>query len=179
MTQVGQAATPHSPTKLSGLLDLQSKWNEAETGNPAGEGNLQISDGKLEGVDILHDLSSAFNLPEMSDPEIKSVTAHFRVANKTTSFDNMHLISTTFEMSGKGTIDPNGNLAADMVLTLHADAFSRIPPIATGFFTKLPDGGGSIPYKLGGTGAEAAIRSHHPDFCERLEDPEEHQENLR
>jgi uncharacterized protein involved in outer membrane biogenesis len=151
MTQLGQAATPNSPTKMSGLLDLQSKWNYVETGKPTGEGDLQISNGKLEGVDILHDLATAFNLPEMSDPVITSVTTHFQVANGTTHFDNLKLISTTFEMSGKGTIDPAGNLSADMVLTLHADAFSRIPPIATGFFTKLPDGGGSIPYKLSGT----------------------------
>jgi uncharacterized protein involved in outer membrane biogenesis len=154
LAQLGQAATPDSPTKLSGSLALQSVWTNVETSTFFGQGDLQISNGKLEGVKLLHDLAGAFQLQDMSDPDLKSVSTHFQVAAGTTHFDHLQIISTVFEMSGSGVIDPAGNLNANMTLTLHPDAFKQIPSYATAFFTKLPDGGGSIPYQLTGTVAD-------------------------
>jgi hypothetical protein len=86
----------------------------------------------------------------MSDPDLKNVTFHFEAADGTTQFSNLHIESTVFEMTGSGVIDPQGGINADMVLILHEDAFRKIPGEAAAFFSKLPDGGGSIPFHLSG-----------------------------
>jgi hypothetical protein len=151
MAQAGQAANPSSPTKLSGSLNLQSTWHSVETAQLYGEGDAQITGGKLEGVTILNELSTAFRLKEMSDPVLESVTVHFNVAKGTTRFSNLDVKSTIFEMTGYGVIDPQGGLSADMALILNPDAMNQIPRIATSAFTKNADGGGSIPFHLSGT----------------------------
>jgi uncharacterized protein involved in outer membrane biogenesis len=153
MLQVGQAANPTSPTKLSGLLNLQSIWHGVETARLTGEGDAQITGAKLEGVTILNELSTALHLPALNDPDISKITTHFTVADGTTHFDQLVIEATTFRMTGSGDIDPKGNLSADMVMTLNPDSMKLIPGIAATAFTKLPDGSGSIKYHLSGTAA--------------------------
>ncbi len=151
MAQVGQAAKPGAPTRLSGTLALQSTWTAVETGKLTGQGTAQIANAKLVGDPLINELADAFRVPEMHDPDLSDITLQFQVANGTTHFENLKIVSASFEMNGSGDIDPKGNLNADMLLTLHADAYARIPPIAKTAFTPLPDGGGSIPFKLSGT----------------------------
>jgi hypothetical protein len=151
MAQVGQAAKPGAPTRLSGTLALQSTWNAVETGKLTGQGAAQIVNAKLMGDPLINELADAFRVPEMHDPDLSSIVVLFQVANGSTHFNNLKILSASFEMSGSGDIDPQGNLAADMLLTLHADAYAKIPPIAKTAFTQLPDGGGSIPFTLSGT----------------------------
>jgi hypothetical protein len=151
MSQVGQAATPHSSTKFSGSLNLQSIWHGVETARLTGEGDAQITGAQLKGVVILNELSTALRLPGMRDPEFSKITTHFRVAHGTTHFDGLVMEAATFRMTGSGDIDPKGNLSADMVMTLDPDSMKQIPGIATTAFSKLPDGSGSIPFHLGGT----------------------------
>lgn len=151
VAQIGKTANPNSPTTLTGSLALQSKWSGVETGKLTGEGDAQITDGTLSGVSILRDLATALRIKELSEPILKSVTVHFQVANGTTRFSNLRIESTVFEMTGNGVIDPQGRLDANMVLTLHGDAMGAIPGAVTGFFSKLPGGGGSIPFHIGGT----------------------------
>jgi uncharacterized protein involved in outer membrane biogenesis len=151
VSQIGRSASPDSSTRLSGSLALQSKWSGVETGKLTGEGDAQITDGKLEGVSILHDLASILRVGALSDPDLKSVTIHFQVANGSTHFTDLRIESTVFEMTGSGVIDAQGGLDADMVLSLHADAMGTIPRAASSVFSILPGGGGSIPFHLGGT----------------------------
>jgi len=151
MLQVGQAATPNSPTKLSGMLNLQSIWHGVETARLTGEGDAQITGGQLKGVVLLNDLATALKLPVMRNPEFSKITTHFEVAHGTTHFDQLIMESSAFKMTGSGEIDPRGNLSANMVMTLNADSMKQIPGIATTAFSKLPDGSGSIPFHLGGT----------------------------
>ncbi len=56
MVQLTAATISNSSAKLSGSLDLQSKWRGAETGVLDGEGDAQLTNGKLAGVKILHDV---------------------------------------------------------------------------------------------------------------------------
>lgn len=112
---------------------------------------MQITGGKLVGDVLLNELATAFQLKEMNDPDLKSVTTHFQINNGTTRFSNLQIESTVFEMTGSGVIDPQGGINADMVLTLHDDALKKIPAVAASFFSKLPTGGGSIPFHLSGT----------------------------
>jgi uncharacterized protein involved in outer membrane biogenesis len=151
VAQVGQAANPGSSSRLQGQLALQSKWHGAETGKLTGEGDAQVSGGRIEGISVLNDLATALQVQELHDPELKSVTVHFEVANGETHFSNLDIESTVFAMTGDGVINAQGGLNADMVLTLHADAMGGIPGAALGFFSKLPTGGGSIPFHLSGT----------------------------
>ena len=151
VAQVGRAANPNSSTVLSGALALQSKWHDVETGKLTGEGDAQITDGRLEGVPVLSDLAVALRIRELRDPVLKSVTTHFEVAGGTTRFSNLRIESTVFEMTGDGTIDPQGRLDANMVLTLHGDAMGAIPGAVATVFSKLPGGGGSIPFHISGT----------------------------
>jgi len=153
MLQVGEAATPHSSTKLSGSLNLQSIWHGVETARLTGEGDAQITGAQLTGVVLLNELATALKLPGLHDPEFSKITTHFHVAGGTTHFDGLDMEATTFRMTGNGEIDPKGNLSANMVMTLNADSMRRIPGIAATAFSKLPDGSGSIPFHLGGTSA--------------------------
>jgi uncharacterized protein involved in outer membrane biogenesis len=163
VAQIGKAANPNSSTALSGSLALQSKWQGAETGKLTGEGDAQITDGKLSGISILRDLATALRVREMSEPVLKSVTVHFQVANGTTHFTNLHLESVVFEMTGSGTINPQGRLEANMVLILHGNAMGMIPGAVTTVFSKLPGGGGSIPFHISGT-----VASPQADLGPRL-----------
>jgi len=151
VAQVGHAANPDSSTVLSGSLALQSKWHDAETGKLTGEGDAQITGGKLEGVPVLSDLAGALRIKELRDPVLKNVTTHFEVANGTTRFSNLRIESDVFDMTGDGTIDPQGRLDANMVLTLHGDAMGVIPGAVASVFSKLPGGAGSIPFHISGT----------------------------
>jgi uncharacterized protein involved in outer membrane biogenesis len=151
VAQVGHAANPNSSTVLSGALALQSKWHDAETGKLTGEGDAQITGGRLQGVPVLSDLATALQIKELRDPVLKSVTTHFQVAEGTTRFSNLRIESDVFEMTGDGTIDPQGRLDANMVLTLHGDAMGAISGAVASVFSKLPGGGGSIPFHISGT----------------------------
>ena len=53
VAQLTAATVSNSSAKLSGSLDLQSKWRGVETGVLDGEGDAQLTNGKLEGVKIL------------------------------------------------------------------------------------------------------------------------------
>ena len=59
MAQLTAATNSNSAAKLSGSLDLQSKWRGIESGrsHSRGRGRAVLTDGKLEGVKILQDLS--------------------------------------------------------------------------------------------------------------------------
>jgi hypothetical protein len=151
MAQIGQTANPDSATKLSGALAFQSKWQGVETGKLTGEGDAQITDGKLTGVTIMRDLATALRVGGLSEPDLKSVTIHFQVANGSTRFTGLRIESTDFEMTGNGVIDAQGGLDANMVLTLNGGAMGGIPGAAASFFSKLPGGAGSIPFHIGGT----------------------------
>lgn len=151
LAQFGAATKPNSPEKLSGSLSSQGEWSGAETAKLNGQGDAQIVDGKLVGNTLMHDLAGAFELPEMADPDLQNVTVHFEIANGTTRFSKLLIKSVVFDMSGQGTVDPQGNLTADMHLIIHDDAMKRVPPYTVPFFTKLSQGGSSIPFKLTGT----------------------------
>lgn len=149
--KIGATANPGASTHLSGSLALQSKWQGVEAGKLTGQGDAQISGGKLTGVTMLKDLAFALRVNGLAEPELKSVTTHFQVAEGTTRFTGLRIDSDVFAMTGDGVIDPQGRLSADMVLTLHGSAMGGIPGVAASFFSKLPGGEGSIPFHLGGT----------------------------
>ncbi len=136
---------------MSGSLALQSKWHGVETGKLTGEGDAQITDGRLKGVPLLRDLATALRVRELSEPLLKSVTTHFQVADGATRFTNLRIESDVFEMTGDGTIDAQGRLDANMVLTLHGSAMGVLPGAVASVFSKLPGGAGSIPFHIGGT----------------------------
>ena len=123
-----------------------------ETGKLTGEGDAQITNGKLTGVTVLRDLASALRVQALSEPDLKSVTVHFQVADGSTHFTNLRIESSIFEMTGDGVINAQGGLDANMVLTLHGDSMGPgIPGAAASLFSKLPGGAGSIPLHLTGT----------------------------
>jgi hypothetical protein len=166
VAQVGRAANPDSSSSLSGSLALQSKWHGVETGKLTGEGDAQITGGKLRGVSVLHDLATILQIRDLSEPDLKSVTVHFEVADGSTHFSNLRIESEVFDMTGHGVIDPQGNINADMELTLHSGAMGAIPGGAISLFSKLPGGGGSIPFHIGGT-----LSSLHTNLSSNIFNP--------
>jgi hypothetical protein len=151
VAQIGKAASPGSSTTLTGSLALQSKWHGVETGKLAGEGDAQITGGKLSGVSVLHDLSTILQIRDLSEPDLKHVSVHFEVANGSTHFSDLRIESEVFDMTGAGVIDPQGRIDANMELTLHGNAMGALPGAAVSLFSKLPGGGGSIPFHINGT----------------------------
>jgi len=151
VAQLTAATISGSSAKLSGSLDLQSKWRGVETGALDGEGDAQLSNGKLEGVKILHDVSQVLRIKELDSPEITSAKTHFLVQNQQTKFIGLQLVSPVFQITGDGTVDFNGNLNANLVLILGSGAMAKLPKEAAGSFVQQPDGSGSIAFQVTGT----------------------------
>jgi len=151
VAQIGKAANPDSASALSGSLALQSKWHGVETGKLTGEGDAQITGGKLSGVSVLHDLATILQIRDLSEPELKHVSVHFSVAEGSTHFSDLRIESEVFDMTGSGVIDPQGRIDANMELALHSGAMGALPGAAVSLFSKLPGGGGAIPFHISGT----------------------------
>jgi uncharacterized protein involved in outer membrane biogenesis len=151
VAQLTAATISNSSAKLSGSLDLQSKWRGVETGELNGEGDAQLVNGKLEGVKILQQLAQVLRAKELNAPAINSAKTHFVVQNQQTKFIGLQLESTGFAITGDGTIAFNGNLNANLVLILKRDTMGRLPKDAAASFVQQPDGSGSIAFQVTGT----------------------------
>jgi uncharacterized protein YhdP len=151
VAQISSVVNTTSSARLSGSLDLQSKWQGVETGAASGEGDAQLTDGKLQGVAILTQLAGVLRIKELNDPILRKVQTHFQVANGRTRFTGLQIDGGAFQMTGDGVIAAGGALDANMVLILTADAMGRMPKEASGFFVQKPDGSGSIGFHIGGT----------------------------
>jgi hypothetical protein len=151
LAQVTDALNPGSSRKLSGLLDLQSKWRGAETGDLNGEGDAQVIKGKLEGVKILQDLSNILRVKELNAPDISKAQTHFLVGNQEVQFTGLQIESTAFKLTGDGVVGFSGNLNASMVLILSHDALGKMPKEVAASFVQQQDGTGSIAFHVTGT----------------------------
>jgi uncharacterized protein involved in outer membrane biogenesis len=153
VAQLTAATISNSSAKLSGSLDLNSKWRGAETGTLDGEGDAVLTNGKLEGVKILNEVSSLLKIKELNDPIISKAQTHFLVQNQQTKFIGLQLVSTGFSITGDGTIDFNSNLNANLVLILTRDTMARLPKELASSFVQQQDGTGSITFQVTGTTA--------------------------
>jgi uncharacterized protein involved in outer membrane biogenesis len=151
VAQLTAATVSRSSAKLSGSLDLQSKWRGVETGALDGEGDAQLSNGKLEGVRILQELSSVLKIKELNSPDITSAKTHFVVQNQQTKFIGLQLNSPIFQITGDGVVGFNGSLNANLVLVLTRDAMGKLPKEVAASFVQQQDGTGSIAFQVTGT----------------------------
>jgi uncharacterized protein involved in outer membrane biogenesis len=151
VAQLTAATVSNSSAKLSGSLDLQSKWRGADTG--VLDGDAQLVNGKLEGVKILHDVSQILKIKELDSPVINNAKTHFLVQNQQTKFIGLQLNSPIFQITGDGTVDFNGNLNANLVLILTRDAMGKMPKELAASFVQQQDGTGSIAFQVTGTTA--------------------------
>jgi len=151
VAQLTAATNSSSSAKLSGSLDLQSKWRGAETGDLNGEGDAQLSNGKLLGVKILQDVGSILRINELNNPVITKAQTHFVVAARQTKFNSLVLDSPLFQVTGNGTIDFNGALNADLVLILGSEMMGKLPKELANSFVQKQDGTGSISFRVTGT----------------------------
>lgn len=152
--QLTAATVSNSSAKLSGALDLQSKWSGIESGQVSGEGDAQLAGGKLEGVKVLQDAGAILRINELAAPIIiTSAKTHFLVQNRQTTFSGLQLISPILQLTGDGVIGFDGSLNASLVLVLSSDAMGRLPKEMAGSFTPQPDGSGSIAFHVTGTTA--------------------------
>jgi uncharacterized protein involved in outer membrane biogenesis len=153
VAQLTAATSSGSSAKLSGSLDLQSKWLGVESGDPDGEGDALLTNGRLDGVKVLHDLSEILRVKELDAPIISAAKTHFVVQNRQTKFIGLQIDSVGFQMTGSGVIGFDGSLNADMVLILSSDSMGKLPKEVSAFFIQHRDGSGSIAYHLSGTAA--------------------------
>ncbi len=151
VAQLTAATSSHSSAKLSGSLDLQSKWRAVETGEINGEGDAQLTGGKLEGVKMLEEASVLLRLKEINAPVITKAQTHFVVANQQTKFIGLQLESPFFKLTGDGTVGFNGALDANLVLILSSDSMGKLPKQAASSFVQQPDGTGTIAFHVTGT----------------------------
>ncbi len=141
----------NSSLKLSGALDLQSKWRGIETGDFKGEGDAQVANGKLEGVKILEDLSSILRVKELNAPVITKAQTHFVVENRQTKFTGLQVESPIFKLTGDGIVNFDGGLDATLVLVLSRDTIGKMPKEIAASFVQQQDGSGSIAFHVTGT----------------------------
>jgi len=163
VAQLTAATTSNSSAKLTGSLDLQSKWRAVETGDINGEGDAQLTDGKLEGVKILQEISSIFKIKELNDPIVKKAQTHFVVQDRQTQFIGLQLESDIFRITGDGTILFDGGVDAKLVLILTREAMTRLPKDLAASFVLQQDGTGSIAFHVTGT-----TTNPQTDLAERL-----------
>jgi hypothetical protein len=151
VAQLTAATSSSSSAKLSGSLDLQSKWRGVETGDLDGEGDAQLTGGKLEGVKILEEASSLLRVNELNAPIITKAQTHFVVQNKQTKFIGLQVESSFFKITGDGVVGFNGGLDANLVLILSRDSMGKLPKEVAGSFVQQSDGSGSIAFHVTGT----------------------------
>jgi uncharacterized protein involved in outer membrane biogenesis len=151
LAQATSALNPGSSRKLSGSLDLQSKWRDIESGRVNGEGDAQVTNGKLEGVKILQDLSGILRVKELNAPDISRAQTHFLVENRQTRFTGLQVESTVFKLTGDGVVGFDGGLDANLVLVLSRDAMGKMPKEVAASFVQQQDGSGSIAFHVTGT----------------------------
>ncbi len=151
MTKVSTAAMANSSARLTGTLDLQSKWRGVEAGDLNGEGDLQLANSQLEGVKILHSVSQILKIKELDQPIIKSGQSHFVVAGRQARLTGLQLDATVFRLTGDGTVDFNGSLNLNLVLILTADTMAKLPKEFAASFVVAQDGSGSISFQVTGT----------------------------
>jgi uncharacterized protein involved in outer membrane biogenesis len=156
VAQLTEATHSNSSAKLTGTLDFQSKWRGIETGNFDGEGDAQITDGKLEGVKILDEISQVLKIKELHDPVIKKGQTHFAVRDRQTQITGLQIESAGFNITGDGTINFDGALNMHLVLILSRDAMGKLPSQLSASFVKQPDGTGTIGFDVTGTTSNPA-----------------------
>ena len=110
-----------------------------------------MSNGKLENVRMLQDVSSILRVKELSEPVITKAPTHFVVRNRVLNFNGLQLNSPLFGLTGNGVVGFNGSLSADLVLVLTRDAMGRLPRELSGSFVQQPDGTGTIAFHISGT----------------------------
>jgi len=151
VAQVTAATSSGSSARLSGKLAFQSKWVSAESGDLNGEGDAQLTDGKLDGVKILEEIGSVLKIKELVAPLISKAQTHFVVQNRQTKFIGLQVESPLFKLTGDGTVAFDGGLSANLVLILNRDAMGRLPQAAAASFVQQQDGSGSIAFQVSGT----------------------------
>jgi uncharacterized protein involved in outer membrane biogenesis len=151
VAQLTAATSSGSSAKITGSLDFQSKWLSVESGDPNGEGDAQLTNGKLEGVKILAEVGRVLKINELQEPAITSAKTHFVVQNRQTRFIGLQLNSLLFQITGDGVVGFNGGLNANLVLILTRDAMGRLPQAAAASFVQGQDGTGSVAFQVTGT----------------------------
>jgi hypothetical protein len=154
VAQLTAAMVSDSSAKLSGALDFQSKWRGLEAGSLNGEGDAQLTDGKLAGVKILEQLSAILRAKELAAPVISQAQTHFLVQDQITRLTGLQITSPMFQITGGGTVGFDGTLNLDLVLILARDAMRKLPKEAAASFVQKEDGTGSIAFQVTGTTAD-------------------------
>jgi hypothetical protein len=149
--QLTAATSSGSSARLSGSLNLESKWRGVETGVVDGEGDAQLTEGRLEGVKILEEVGRVLKINELQEPIITSAKTHFLVQNRQTRFIGLQLVSPLFQITGDGVVGFDGRLNANLVLILSRNAMARLPKEAAASFVQQQDGTGSIAFQVTGT----------------------------
>jgi hypothetical protein len=147
------ATESNSSAKLTGTLDFQSKWRNIESGNLDGEGDFQLSDGKLIGVRMLSEIGSVLKIKELNEPVIKKAQAHFTVQDRQTQLTDLQVQSAGFNLNGGGTIGFDSSLNMNMVLILTRDTMNKLPKELAASFVGQQDGSGSISFRVTGNAA--------------------------
>ncbi len=151
VAEVMAALSPGSSSRLTGSLDMQSKWRNLETGTIDGEGDAQVVNGKLEGVRLLQTVSQLIRVKELEAPIVKKAQVHFVTQGGQTKLIGLQLESSFFLVTGDGVIGGNGAVQANLVLILTRDAMNKIPKEVAASFVQKPDGTGSIAFQVSGT----------------------------
>jgi uncharacterized protein involved in outer membrane biogenesis len=163
LEQLTAAAHSGSTARITGSLDFQSKWRGAESDTPLGEGDAQITNGKVEGVKILQEAGRLLRIDELSAPVISKAQTHFVVRNRHFNFNGLQLDSTLFRLTGNGSVAFEGAVNADLVLIMSRDGMAKLPHEIQSSFVQQPDGSGSIAFRVTGTTSDPQT-----DLPERL-----------
>jgi len=147
------AAASGSESHLDGSLDFQSKWRGIETDASTGEGDAQLTNGKIQGVRMLNEIGSALKIEELKEPLISKAITHFLVHDRQADFNGLQITSQLFSITGHGTVGFDSSLNADLVLVLTTQAMARLPQQVANAFVQQADGTGTIGFKVTGTTA--------------------------
>ena len=151
VAQVTAATSSGSSARISGSLNFQSRWQSVESGDLNGEGDAQLTNGKLESVKILEEIGRVLKMSELEAPSITKAQTHFVVQNRQTKFIGLQVDSPLFKLTGDGVVAFDGALNANLVLILNRSAMARLPEAAAASFVQQQDGSGSIAFQVSGT----------------------------
>jgi type II secretion system protein N len=149
MSEAGEAGGEVTGT-LKGWLDLNG--NTGKTSSLNGSGQLELTGGSMQNIDILQMLGKGLQIPDLVELNLKTAEVDARVVSGVVNVDKLLLQSQNLQVTAHGTIELPEKLALNARLTVNGSIVERLPAFILTYF-KPADTGDSryIDFEIGNT----------------------------
>lgn len=116
-----------------------------------GNGELEVTETSLAKLQLLNDLASLLNLPELPGTKFDSVKGTFKISDQKVTFFNLEALSPDLQITAAGSVGFDKQLDFDVFVALSGRMTASIPPEIARQLATREDGFRSITFHLSGT----------------------------